>query len=173
MVVVGIIAILGAIAVPGFKKIYGDFMAMRAYDTVNTLLSAMRSFYLIYNEGPEAYSDNIIEGRMIPLLSGKWVSNLTFYRTYNGREQYRADPAREILRSFSGISANLVYRILGYQHNFFIAYFDKTKRHYYWDILGDMFKKKGYRVYEVEQSDRGYVYFKLPENTPNDVVWFR
>ena len=52
MVVVGIIALLGVIITPGFKKVYQDFLLQKTLSDADTLLQSWRSYYLIYNEIP-------------------------------------------------------------------------------------------------------------------------
>ena len=50
MVVIGIIAILGAVVVPGFKKAYDDFKIRETYALLDSFFSTVRSYYLIHNE---------------------------------------------------------------------------------------------------------------------------
>ena len=73
MVVIGIIAILGAVVVPGFKKIYSDFKIMETRHMLDSILSAMRSFYLIRSEQTWTVSHSTIEDRLLPFLSGEWL----------------------------------------------------------------------------------------------------
>ena len=50
MVVIGIIAILGAVIVPGFKKAYDDFKIRETYHNIDIVLSAIRSYCLVCSE---------------------------------------------------------------------------------------------------------------------------
>ena len=52
MVVIGIITILGGIIVPGVKKAYNDFYMKKTLVEATILVSACRSYYLVYNEFP-------------------------------------------------------------------------------------------------------------------------
>ena len=62
MVVVGIITILGVIVGPGLKKTYDDFLMKKTLADAATLVSACRTYYLIYNEYPtDSKSGYIVE----------------------------------------------------------------------------------------------------------------
>ena len=81
MVVIGVIAILGAVVVPGFKKIYSDFKVMETFYFINTAMSAQRAFYLVRNEVPFEYNtgnSGEFEERMLPFFPRCWVTNSTF-----------------------------------------------------------------------------------------------
>ena len=73
MVVIGIIAILGVMVVPGIKKAYGDFKIRETYDRIDSVISSMRSFYLVFNEPPSAdfYLNTHADPRLAPFLSAR------------------------------------------------------------------------------------------------------
>ena len=52
MVVIGIITIICSVVGPGFKKFYDDFYMKKTLVDAATLVSACRSYYLVYNEFP-------------------------------------------------------------------------------------------------------------------------
>ena len=86
MVVIGIIAILGAVVVPGFKKAYSDFKIMETLYFINTAMSAQRSFYLVFNERPafDYGAGRTVDTRMLPFLPRGWVDT-TRHRHFNGQ----------------------------------------------------------------------------------------
>ena len=53
MVVIGLIAIVGAWAIPGLKKAYDSFKIAETFDHLDTFRSSFRAYYLIMNEFPE------------------------------------------------------------------------------------------------------------------------
>ena len=72
MVVIGIIAILGAVVVPGFKKAYSDYKMMDTINKVDTLASAMRSCYLVFNKTIRQDSSGFafVDPRMLVFVQG-------------------------------------------------------------------------------------------------------
>ena len=177
MVVIGIIAILGAIAVPGFKKVYVDFKIMEAYDTINTMLSAIRSYYLIYSDQPNPGRDNVVEDRMLPLLSGEWVKKPDYPVTTSwGKKVHSTQPAKEKLNLFLN-TTRYGYSIYGYAGMLLVFYYDKSKHHYYWDVLGGMLRKRGFSMHKYEYSDKYHMYiqaFRDPRGMGGaDPNWFR
>ena len=52
MVVIGVIAILGVLIGPGVKKAYDDFKINKTLQEADTLITSLRSYYLIFNKPP-------------------------------------------------------------------------------------------------------------------------
>ena len=52
MVVIGLIAVVGAWAIPGLKKAYDSFKFAETFDHLDTFRSSFTAFYLIKNEFP-------------------------------------------------------------------------------------------------------------------------
>ena len=90
MVVIGLIAIVGAWAIPGLKKAYEDFKFAETFDHLDTFRSSFTAFYLINNEFPEDSSRNRIKASVTwcipssyytrPLVSGEYVFNIAPYQ---------------------------------------------------------------------------------------------
>ena len=72
MVVIGIIAILSAVVAPGVKKIYSDYKMRDTIDKIDTLASAMRSCYLVFNETLQCDEGGYgyVDPRMLPFVPG-------------------------------------------------------------------------------------------------------
>ena len=130
---------------------------------LNTILSAMRSFYLIHNEGTGGLAWNVCEDRLLPFLSGsEWTKNLRFKEVKNGYKTYYTGVKSFYLFSDAGMS----HTINAKEQNYFIAcYKESIGRPYYLDDLLDFFRKKGYIT--AEAPGNGSVVstiFYFPEN---------
>ena len=148
MVVIGIIAILGAVIVPGFKKIYSDFRMMETYNMLDSILSSMRSFYLIRNEQTWTIYYSKIEERLFPFLSGEW---LEVKNHFWGISNYGTHPKlydTKYVKRFYKIpdSYNPWYSTDG--HKFcFRFYYKNGEPPYYLDDLIERYRERGYKVY--------------------------
>ena len=175
MVVIGIIAILGAVVVPGFKKIYSDFKINETYTLLDSIFSSMRSYYLIFNEkhapidGTPWYA---IDERLISLLSPllkKFVGK--FDKVSFGYNWYYFTPYRGFYLFYQGKTI---------QNTFVLGRFRLNKEYngngdmvierlYYWNDLLERYQNKGYTTYE-----NGFAFYIYPpEYTEPEVTWFR
>jgi prepilin-type N-terminal cleavage/methylation domain-containing protein len=67
-----IVAILAAIAVPGFKKATEDFRLNATLEDTLDILKACRAYYLIFNEFPPDCSDNIPD-KLCPFVPSRLI----------------------------------------------------------------------------------------------------
>ena len=170
MVVIGIIAILGAVVVPGFKKAYSEFKINETYALLDSLFSSLRSYYLIYNEqhGISGGPWGAIDERLLPFLTPtlrkfapQYIQTNYGYRWWT----FRLDKGLYLF--YKGTE---VYTL--FVRKYFC--FDKERlgdrvidRLYYLDDLLKRYQKKGYNAYTNSSS----VYVRPPEWT--DTKWFR
>ena len=167
MVVVGIIAILGAVVVPGFKKIYGDFKIMETSGKIDRVLSAIRSAYLIYNEGLDFCGTSYADKRCIPFLPAGYVNSAIDQQSRNDR------PIGFYCKGLTTFSQKL-YLLTG-----FCIYrsgggnclcLDRHTKPYYFDDLMDRLERMGYTTHRAN-IEYGYSYVYPPERP--GVGWFR
>ena len=163
MVVIGVIAILGAVVVPGFKKIYSDFKVMETFYFINTAMSAQRAFYLVRNEVPFEYNtgnSGEFEERMLPFLPQGWATNTTFSNTSSTIPStghsirfYKLAPYIKPYETCSGGVFNIGHLSITIWERVDIEYAEK---------LSNMCKQKGYGL--TKESSSSYFYsIHLPE----------
>ena len=176
MVVIGIIAILGAVVVPGFKKAYSEFKINETYALLDSLSSSMRSYYLIYNEshGVNGCPWGNVEDRLLPLLAPP-LKKFAVYRygtpsygymwwkfnLYKGL--YLVYKDKEVRTEFSWKDNGRFFCL--YNVNDGDRVFDRL---YYLDDLVERYQKKGYNV--SRSSARIEIF--SPEGT-DYIKWFR
>ena len=107
MVVIGIIAILGAVAIPGFKKIYSDFKIRETYALIDDALSEEISFYLIRNEWSQTVSWNGFEERTFPFLSQRLRKFINGTLVYLKRKGYKLPELYKGLYLFPKVDISL------------------------------------------------------------------
>jgi hypothetical protein len=71
------VAILTAIAVPGFKKATEDFRLNSTLEDTLDILKACRNYYLIFNEFPPDMSSGGVPGRLRPFVSNRLINPAT------------------------------------------------------------------------------------------------
>ena len=166
MVVIGVIAIVVSWAVPGIKKVYGDFRIMQTYDYIDTVLSAQRAFYLIFNEKPDLNQAPVlgtIELRAVPFLPAAWVKSATWVQ--NGKSFWHL--IENPLYLFECIKGGIFRVYLRYNDVRFSATIP-----YYLDDLRARYVKKGYRIQDSNVSNTfQQIIITSPEYS--DVNWFR
>ena len=157
MVVIGIIAILGAVVVPGFKKIYGDFRIKKTCWMIDVVLSAERSFYLIFNEGPKILSSNHADKRTVSVFPSGWIDTRPSTTAYGGK------PAGYYYRGISATyskGAYLFVTLAGCGSKDVMI--DCNKKPYYYDDLMDRYERMGYRVNRLGNASSGWSYILSP-----------
>ena len=151
---IGIIAILSAVVVPGIKKVYGDFKIRETYDKLNVAMSGMRSFYLIYNEPPDLFNGpSRSEIRLDPFLPTSWVNPSWYVLQYQGKK-YRGYNNQFYLFDKDP------YRMGRFQ--LIASYLIADGDPYYWDDLLNMCHSKGYTT-EVRSGVSRVLTIYLPE----------
>ena len=83
MVVISLIAIVGAWAIPGLKKAYDSFKITETFDHLDTFRSSFRAFYLIMNEFPTDSDRNYVKAEVAWCLPGSYYT-----RTLSGNKGY-------------------------------------------------------------------------------------
>ena len=83
MVVIGLIAVVGAWAIPGLKRAYDSFKIAETFDHMTTFRSSFRAYYLIMNEFPgDGYRRQIRKAEV-------WCIPSSYYtRTLSGGQYY-------------------------------------------------------------------------------------
>ena len=171
MVVIGIIAILSAFVVPGIKKAYSDFKIRETCDLLDTLASAKRSYYLIYNEQhgvPNGPHSNINE-ELLPFLSPQLMK---FVDKYKGDERWghkwRTFYLYKHLYLFyqrKQIYLHFIRQVVVFEPEWYgdSTFFDRV---YYLDDMLKWFCKRGYRA----KKSGNCAWISLPEDSGED--WF-
>lgn len=177
MVAIGIIAILGAVIVPGVKKAYSDFKIKETYALLDTLFSAERSFYLICNEvhGYPSGPWGSVQEEILPFFPPqlmKFVRNFSGSTSHGHRWRrfdlykglYLVYTGKEVYTHFaSGVAFHINPDRVGLTDE------DFASRVYYMDDLVNRYKNKGY---DVQYDGREYN-FRLPEHIGSETRWFR
>ena len=136
MVVIGIIAILSTFVVPGIKKAYTDFKLSIIFDRVDTIMSGMRSAYLIFSAPPAAVDSTYFycDPKFAHFLPHDWVDpSKTFVQS--GRECWRLEIPDLYTRPLS-----CYYSLPRFE----MRLCNSTSRPYYFDYLVNMSRRKGY-----------------------------
>ena len=157
MVVIGIIAILGAVVVPGFKKIYSDFKIRETYNLIDDILSSQLSFYLTHNEWPLSTNWNHIEARYLPFLSQqfrKFVDTGTFvyYKPSNPGNRNPKRKSHLIYYLYKGIYLcpnldNIIYGGHFMVPRYYRSCIPIADKVHYLDDLCERYRKKGCDAY--------------------------
>ena len=155
MVVIGIIAILGAVVVPGVKKAYGDFMVKEFCYLIDRMVSACRSFYLVFNELPASDGSTY-----------EYVKDVRFKPFILGGLGYKA-----ILHGSSIYYELCVWRSTRSYHYMRIGSSGR-ERPYYWDDFENVCRQKGYTV-EFDYTNGAWYWDKVHLPLQYDVKWFR
>ena len=82
MVVIGLIAIIGAWAVPGLKKAYEGFKFAETFDHLDTFRSSFRAYYLIMNEFPSDSSRNRVKAKVAWCLPSSYYTRTLISQEY-------------------------------------------------------------------------------------------
>ncbi|MDR0393427.1 MAG: type II secretion system GspH family protein [Puniceicoccales bacterium] len=72
-----IVALLTAIAIPGFRKVTEDFRVNTTLEDTMDILKAFRAYYLIFNEFPPDASNSDIPNRLLPFLPSRLINPAT------------------------------------------------------------------------------------------------
>ena len=157
MVVIGIIAILGAVAIPGFKKIYSDFKIKETYAFIDDLFSFQISSYLVYNEWPIGANWDSIGVKQLPFLSQRVkklldLDNIDYYES-NGIYRYRSSGLYRGLYLFPN-DRSTAYA----GHVRFTIEDSLIENVYYLDDLLERYRRKGCVVTRTSS----YIFVKLP-----------
>ena len=168
MVVIGIIAILGAVVVPGFKKAYSDFKIMQTYSKIDSVISGIRSFYLILNEQPkiQEWGTYWVEVRMTPFLPGGWINPEDKVPTNDPEGRYGG------LRFYEDKYPRLyLFKPTVFHFGNFRLRFWGDDAPYYCNDLVERYKQKGCSVTSAHNGYYHIVNIYLPEK--HGFGWFR
>ena len=166
MVVIGIIAILSSFVVPGFKKAYDDFKLRESLDYIDTTMSALRSFYLIHNEGSlQSYSGTrVMEKRLLSFLPSNWrYMPYPYHEVHNSpilyADFYYPPPFAKLYKGDASVFDiwDLVLNLTAV-----------SEKYEYLEDLTKMCKQKGYgwqsRVYNGRENIHVYLLEKADKN---------